>query len=181
MEKLKKISHLDLEPIKFKIMVELGWSSNFLNKIEIEYRKFWEMVQKGQSNLVPTKYVDEFWHFHILDTRKYHDDCNLFLGRFLHHFPYLGLRGEDDYQNFMAKGQKTKNLGIMAACDDDVCECNYCEWDDDDSDARMRPGKDDLYEYEKKKVLPGWEGTEIDRRDIGFHEPSSKIKTQPIQ
>jgi hypothetical protein len=174
MNRLEDLSELKLEPIKFKMTVDLGWSSDFLNKIELEYRKFWKLVQSGQSNLVPTKYVDEFWHYHILDTRKYHSDCEQFLGKFLHHFPYLGLRGEEDYINFIKKGQNSRNLGLLAGCDDDVCESNYCEGDDD-SDARMRPGKNELFEYEKNKFLPGWEDTDIDRRISGFHEPSIKI------
>ena len=33
---------------------------------------------------------------HILDTRKYAADCEATFGHFLHHFPYLGLRGADD-------------------------------------------------------------------------------------
>jgi hypothetical protein len=39
----------------------------------------------------------------------------------------------------------------------------------------MRPGKNELFEYEKNKFLPGWEDTDIDRRISGFHEPSIKI------
>src|SRR5262249_39319225 len=39
---------------------------------------------------------DRFWHMHILDTRKYAADCDAVFGHFLHHFPYLGLRGEED-------------------------------------------------------------------------------------
>lgn len=42
--------------------------------------------------------VDDMWHSHILDTRAYHDDCDRILGRYLHHFPYFGMRGEDDAQ-----------------------------------------------------------------------------------
>ena len=33
---------------------------------------------------------------HILDTRKYAADCEAAFGHFVHHFPYLGLRGEED-------------------------------------------------------------------------------------
>jgi hypothetical protein len=40
--------------------------------------------------------VDTFWHYHILDTRKYAADCQAVFGQFLHHFPYSGLRGNED-------------------------------------------------------------------------------------
>ena len=33
---------------------------------------------------------------HILDTRAYSRDCEFLFGRFLHHFPYFGMRGDAD-------------------------------------------------------------------------------------
>ena len=36
------------------------------------------------------------WHYHILDTEAYAVDCEKAFGRFLHHFPYFGMRGDDD-------------------------------------------------------------------------------------
>jgi hypothetical protein len=38
------------------------------------------------------------WHQHILDTRAYHEDCAAIFSGYLHHFPYFGMRGEDDKQ-----------------------------------------------------------------------------------
>ncbi|HSW20197.1 MAG TPA: hypothetical protein VLJ86_23450, partial [Ramlibacter sp.] len=46
--------------------------------------------------------IDRFWHMHILDTRKYAADCEASFGHFVHHFPYLGLRGEEDAQALQA-------------------------------------------------------------------------------
>ncbi|MFM6129989.1 MAG: hypothetical protein ACKPBV_14885 [Sphaerospermopsis kisseleviana] len=40
--------------------------------------------------------LDDYWHNHILDTRKYAEDCDLIFGFFLHHYPYFGLPGEED-------------------------------------------------------------------------------------
>jgi hypothetical protein len=40
--------------------------------------------------LVPSEEVDEFWHNHILDTKKYFKDCELFFGEYLHHDPSFG-------------------------------------------------------------------------------------------
>jgi hypothetical protein len=34
-----------------------------------------------------------------LDTQKYQEDCERVFGYFLHHFPYFGMRGEEDAEN----------------------------------------------------------------------------------
>jgi hypothetical protein len=52
--------------------------------------------------LAPSKDVDKFWHGHILDTLKYAEDCQNVFGYFLHHFPYFGMRGEEDAANLRA-------------------------------------------------------------------------------
>lgn len=37
--------------------------------------------------LVPTREIDEFWHNHILHTRRYLQDCQQIFGYYLHHEP----------------------------------------------------------------------------------------------
>jgi hypothetical protein len=49
--------------------------------------------------IVPSEPVDTFWHNHILDTQKYAPDCEKVFDFFLHHFPYFGMRGEQDEAN----------------------------------------------------------------------------------
>ncbi|MBD2018613.1 hypothetical protein H6F43_00245, partial [Leptolyngbya sp. FACHB-36] len=46
----------------------------------------------------PTWEIDQVWHCHILDTDKYAKDCDTLFGQFIHHFPYFGVRGENDRQ-----------------------------------------------------------------------------------
>jgi hypothetical protein len=48
------------------------------------------------AEIVPCKVVDEMWHRDILDTAAYRADCDSLFGRFLDHFPYFGMRGDDD-------------------------------------------------------------------------------------
>jgi hypothetical protein len=48
------------------------------------------------GNFAPPEEVDDFWHGHILDTRRYFNDCQVIFGQYLHHFPYFGMRGQDD-------------------------------------------------------------------------------------
>jgi len=37
--------------------------------------------------LVPTREIDEFWHNHILYTKRYFHDCEQIFGHYLHHEP----------------------------------------------------------------------------------------------
>lgn len=94
------IEALDLDPIKVKLMhVESGegWSLEKANAVEREYRRFLYLMKTfPNEQTAPLMDVDTFWHYHILDTMKYAVDCQAVFGYFLHHFPYIGLRGEDD-------------------------------------------------------------------------------------
>ncbi|MES2104883.1 MAG: hypothetical protein V4634_12765 [Pseudomonadota bacterium] len=94
------IQALDLEPIKFKLMAPEGddkWSQQQADRNELGYRRFLILIAKyPEASFAPSKDVDKFWHGHILDTLKYAEDCQAIFGHFLHHFPYLGLRGEED-------------------------------------------------------------------------------------
>jgi hypothetical protein len=99
-EILDAIARLDLEPIKFKLMNPdegEGWSREEVNSYEREYKRFLILLTKYPDvTIAPNKEVDRFWHAHILDTRKYAEDCDKVFGYFLHHFPYFGMRGEKD-------------------------------------------------------------------------------------
>lgn len=94
---------LNLEPIMVKAMDEregYGWSLAFAKRVADEYRKYLILcVEHPRAAVVPSNFVDEFWHLHILDTQKYQADCDEYLGFFLHHFPYFGMRGEQDALN----------------------------------------------------------------------------------
>src|SRR5712692_2359901 len=100
------IQALDLEPIKFKLMDTeegQGWSREYVDQMEIAYRRFLTLsVKYSEETIAPSKDVDKFWHGHILDTMKYAEDCQNVFGYFLHHFPYFGMRGEEDAANLRA-------------------------------------------------------------------------------
>ncbi len=96
------IDHLDLGPIKVKLMRPDGenWSVEQVNAAEKWYKRFLALNLKYPSaSNVPTKAIDTFWHYHILDTQKYSNDCQAIFGYFLHHFPYFGMRGDEDAKN----------------------------------------------------------------------------------
>lgn len=91
---------LDLSNVRMKLADPdegKGFSVGELDLMEGEYRKFLALHLAFQDvDVVPCKLVDEIWHQHILDTRAYHDDCDAIFGGYLHHFPYFGMRGDDD-------------------------------------------------------------------------------------
>ena len=124
-----QINDLDLDPIKFKLMdceEGEGWSRVKTDSVEKAYRCFLEIILENEGEVVvPSKDVDKFWHAHILDTRKYASDCDDIFGFFLHHFPYLGSRGEADKAALQSQFQRSKRLHanrFVVADDQSKCE-----------------------------------------------------------
>lgn len=110
----QRIADMDLEPIMFKLTQcseGPGWAIEKAVKVSNDYRRFLVLsLRYSKSSIVPTKEIDTFWHCHILDTAKYAADCEFALGYFLHHFPYLGLRGEEDAQRLQEAFNETRAL-----------------------------------------------------------------------
>jgi hypothetical protein len=108
------IAELDLDPIKVKLMHKEsgeGWSLEKANAVEFEYRRFLQLMKMYPAEqTAPLFDVDTFWHYHILDTMKYAADCENVFGYFLHHFPYIGLRGEDDEAAHQHAGSRMQEL-----------------------------------------------------------------------
>lgn len=111
---IAKIHAIDLAPIKVKLMDKEeghGWSREYADQIEIEYKRFLTLLVKyPEASIAPSKDVDKFWHGHILDTLKYAEDCNHVFGYFLHHFPYFGMRGDEDAANLAAAAATMNRL-----------------------------------------------------------------------
>jgi len=111
---LNAVMQLDLEPIKMKLMhVESGegWSLEKAEAVEKEYRRFLCLMKLyPNEDTAPLVDVDTFWHYHILDTMKYARDCEQAFGYFLHHYPYVGMRGEDDAQFRLDSGERMREL-----------------------------------------------------------------------
>jgi uncharacterized protein DUF1399 len=109
-----KLERLDLQPIIFKLVYSPEGPKWTMKRAEIAaawYKRFHKLIHAFPDRaLVPTQDVDQFWHAHILDTRKYHDDCIEVHGYFIHHFPYLGLRGEKDRALLFISFKQTMQL-----------------------------------------------------------------------
>lgn len=120
----KKFRDLDLEPIMFSVVDRATgprWSLGFAREVETWYRRFLYLCALYPEHaLVPCEAVDEFWHTHILDTLKYHKDCDSLFGFYLHHFPYVGLRGRADRALLVNKFAETLNLYKAHFGDDPV-------------------------------------------------------------
>lgn len=93
---------LDLSNVKMKLADPEegpGLDSDEIELMELEYRKFLALqLMYPEAAIVPCEIVDEMWHRHILDTAAYREDCETIFGHFLDHFPYFGMRGEEDAQ-----------------------------------------------------------------------------------
>ena len=91
-----------------------GWTRAQADAAEIAYKQFLQLnLNYPDRSIVPTVSVDAFWDQHILDTQKYAEDCQTIFGYFLHHFPYLGMRGTEDAANLASAFEDTKALHLL--------------------------------------------------------------------
>jgi hypothetical protein len=135
------IEALDLGPIKFKATRQeggYGWTPEHADRIEEAYKRYLILHAKYPGlTLAPDQEVDRFWHLHILDTRKYASDCEAVFGHFVHHYPYLGLRGADDAKALQAAFQTTQALYAKEFGDEAVrAPAAWCGADNDTSARR---------------------------------------------
>jgi hypothetical protein len=113
-EALRRTARLDFSLLKTKLVEERGWTVEFVDEVEDLYRKFLALNARYPDRKVcPTGPIDDFWHAHILDTRAYAADCDLLFGRFLHHFPYFGMRGPADRADLEQTFQESMELFII--------------------------------------------------------------------
>jgi hypothetical protein len=135
---LEQISHISFEGVRLKLgdaAEGKGWDKNQLHDVEKEYRRFLALLfAYPERTIVPDKKVDQFWHQHILDTRAYANDTTAVFGQFLHHFPYLGMRGPADEERLKESFQETRRLyqlhfgesglqGSYSVCSDSCSRC----------------------------------------------------------
>lgn len=111
---LPEILKLNLDRIKWKLSEPdegRGWSQELCDHAEMEYKKYLTMLKLfPELDIVPNKIMDKFWHQHILDTRAYAKDCNAVFGRFVHHYPYFGMYGEEDRQELISAFERTREI-----------------------------------------------------------------------
>jgi hypothetical protein len=110
---LDLVEKVDFTMLKQKLGQEKGWSAEYQEEVESLYRNFLALnIIYPDRKICPTGPIDEFWHAHILDTHAYKKDCDLLFGHFLHHFPYFGMRGPDDYADLQGAFNNSRELFI---------------------------------------------------------------------
>ncbi len=99
-EAMAVIKSLDFEQMNDKLENYYGWNKEDVVMMNDYYQK-WLAIQAAYPNLAtaPSAKLDEYWHVHILDTKKYMEDCQLVFGYYLHHYPYFGLEGDKEDLN----------------------------------------------------------------------------------
>lgn len=108
------LANLDFTLLKLKLQDAEegeGWTEGYTDTVHAEYVKFLALTRAYPDlAIVPSGPVDKFWHYHILDTQAYHEDCQSTFGTILHHFPYFGMRGEQDAANLKDAWTETNDL-----------------------------------------------------------------------
>jgi len=93
--KVAEIEELDFTLLKCKLMDAEdgeGWDIEQCDEAEILYKRFLCLLLLfPDEQFAPSKTIDIFWHHHILDTQSYVNDTEMIFGRYLHHYPYMGL------------------------------------------------------------------------------------------
>ena len=108
------IAALDLEMVKMKLAEPdegAGWTAEQCEDAEVEYKRYLTLCRKFPApahSVVPNKIMDTMWHYHILDTRAYCRDSDKVFGGYFHHFPYFGMRGDEDERDLIGAFGETK-------------------------------------------------------------------------
>ena len=111
---IPSIAGISLEMVKMKLQDPKegqGWTEEQCSSAEVEYKRYLQLnMQYPKKSIVPNKIMDTMWHYHILDTRVYCEDCQKVFGGYFHHYPYFGMRGEQDKQNLLNSFERTKEM-----------------------------------------------------------------------
>lgn len=82
---------IDFSDIINKLIHRHGWSRSDVEKTSGMYRKYLFLRKKYEKYVLPpSEEIDEFWHHHILETKKYREDCDVIFGYYLDHYPQKG-------------------------------------------------------------------------------------------
>jgi hypothetical protein len=104
-----------------------GWSNEKAREAIHKYKQWLYLkLHNPNTDIVPSKLIDEVWHYHILDTRAYAQDCQHVFGKFLHHFPYFGIRGEDDAEKLRIAFAESQQLFLNVWQEEMCADSSIC-------------------------------------------------------
>lgn len=106
------INNIDFSMIINKMVNRDDWLEDEVQAVCKMYRNylFLQKKYKDKFELPPSEEIDEFWHQHILDTQKYHADCEAIFGKYLHHYPYFGADERTDLKYLNNAFETTQEL-----------------------------------------------------------------------
>lgn len=115
-----------LESVKDCLEARQEWTREKADAVEVDYRNFLNAaVALSDANLSPTEDVDTFWHWHILDTRKYRKDCLNEFGVIVDHNPNpqaVSRYNEGDLDEFLLKsGISRSDVSKF------IADAHYCD------------------------------------------------------
>ncbi len=134
-EAMAVVNSLKFEQMDNKLIKSYGWSKEDISSVNKSYKKWLVLAAcYPELPLVPTMKLDEYWHMHILDTKKYMEDCQLIFGKYMHHYPYFGIEGDSDYADkcfILTKELFKKHFGDnvsnqLSGCGIYGCKNNCC-------------------------------------------------------
>lgn len=106
------VNQLDFIDQNAKLISYYGWEKTKVLETEATYKK-WLALHKAYNQeivIAPSGQLDEYWHLHILDTRKYMQDCDFVFGGYLHHYPYFGLTSTEPQEDLEKAFLLTREL-----------------------------------------------------------------------
>jgi len=93
-----------------------------------EYKRFLTLKQDNpEVSMAPTNLMDEVWHFHILDTKRYAADCERLFGRLFHHSPSYGPHESTERQASLAESfERMSSLYLERYGHDPITRMGSC-------------------------------------------------------
>ena len=99
----QEINNLDLGGVVDRMRFVHNWTKKSAELAETQYKNYLLLYKKymGTHPLPPSREIDEFWHNHVLCTRRYTSDCQKIFGHYLHHDPHHGDRGSISHEELL--------------------------------------------------------------------------------
>ena len=112
--KKDQINNLDLSMIADAMARRLKWLPSEVNEACQYYKNFLFLNYKYPKEIiVPSTDIDEVWHNHILDTKKYRFDCKTIFGKYLDHYPYFGMDAHSTREDLSNAFKRTQALHVQ--------------------------------------------------------------------
>lgn len=107
------IYSIDFSQIINLMVSHLGWLKKDAIDTRDQYSNFLYLKFKyfdKNYTLVPTIDIDEFFHLHILDTKKFREDSNFLFKKPIEHYPYYGIDGKSTITDLNNSFNNTQEL-----------------------------------------------------------------------